>query len=114
MKWKNFFKPTKNKVLFLLFFFAASIFFGFFKMSGCFINDNGVEMCRKCGIEGIFNPFLRPVSFFLANIPQVLFGGGNIQVCGAEFSILFYWPLDIIYQYFISCLIVYFYKKNKR
>ena len=70
MDWKEFLKPTKIKFATLVILFILSIFFGFIR------TDLMVNLCtgpdcppqRECGVEGIFNPLLRPTSFVLANI----------------------------------------------
>ena len=114
MNWKEFFKPTKSKFLFLLFLLIITIFFGFFNMSNCFVDENGKEICRNCGLEGIFNPLLRPISFLISNVFRGLIESGNLQICGANLTLYLLFPLDLIYQYFISCTIIYFYNKSKK
>jgi len=114
MDWKKFLKPSILKFVILIILFLLSIFLGFFKMSSCFLDENGNKACRECGIEGIFNPLLRPISFFLANVIRGLLISHDIQLCGATFAILFYWPLDMIYLYFLSSLIVWIYDKVRK
>ncbi len=114
MQWKEFFKPTKWKILLILFLFIITLFFGFFERSNCFIDENGEEICRECGLEGIFNPLLRPISFLISNVFNGLIESGNLQICGASLTIYALLPLDLIYLYIISSVIIYFYNKSKK
>ena len=66
-----------------------------------------------CGLEGIFNPLLRPFSFIFANLIQGLIIEGDIALCSATFTWFLYLPLDVIYLYFLSCLIILAFKKVK-
>lgn len=91
--------------------FILAFFFGFFRISGCFLDENGIRVCRECGPEGIFNPLLRPISFVLANIIQGLIINGDISLCGAFFALIFYLPLDAIYLYILSGVIYCQYNK---
>lgn len=95
---------NKQFAIFIVLFILA-FFFGFFRTSSCFLDENGISVCRQCGPEGIFNPLLRPISFVLANIIQGLIINKDISLCGAFFAIIFYFPLDAIYLYLLSGVI---------
>ena len=108
---KQFLKPNRGKLLLFLVLICLAFFFGFFKTSSCFLDENGVRVCRECGLEGVFNPLLRPFSFIFANLIQGLIIKGDIALCGAAFAWFLYLPLDVIYLYFLSCLIILAFKK---
>lgn len=106
MDWKKFFKPTLWKIIVFIILIVLSFFLGFFHMSNCFIDENGEELCRMCGVEGIFNPILRPISFIIGNIFGGLISNNNIQMCGAMLLIYSLYPFDLIWLYFfisITC-----------
>ncbi|RLI87072.1 MAG: hypothetical protein DRO76_02920 [Candidatus Altiarchaeales archaeon] len=110
---KEFLKPDRVKLVLFLALLVLLFFFGFFRTSSCFLDENGIRVCRKCGLEGIFNPLLRPFSFIFANLVQGLIIEGDIALCGAAFAWFLYLPLDIIYLYFLSCLIILAFKKKR-
>jgi len=114
MQWKEFFKPTKWKIILLIALLIITFFLGFFERSNCFIDSNGEEICRKCGLEGVFNPILRPISFLLSNVYMGLIESGNLQVCGASLTFYSLLPFDLVYLYIISCTIIYIHKKFKK
>ena len=103
--------PNYAKLGLFLVLLILLFFFGFFRTSSCFLDENGIRVCRECGLEGIFNPLLRPFSFIFANLIQGLIINGDIVLCGAAFAWFLYLPLDIIYLYFLSCLIILAFKK---
>lgn len=110
---KYFLKPSKWKILILIPLVILSIFVGFFKTSNCFVNEEGVSVCRKCGVEGIFNPVLRPFSFLIGNVYKGLIESGYIAICGGP---ALYWPifiLDVSYLYIISCFLHLIISKSK-
>jgi len=105
MSWKEFFKPTKGKIIIFIILIVLSILFGFFETSNCFIDENGEEICRMCGQEGIFNPVLRPFSFLIGNIYKGILESHNFAVCGGP---EIYWSIfifDLFYLYIVSCLL---------
>jgi len=116
MDWKKFLKPTKIKFAILVILFILSIFFGFIR------TDLTVNLCtgpdcppqRECGVEGIFNPLLRPISFVLANIVQGLLMNDDIVLCGGGPAIILFWPLDIPYLYVLSCFAVSIFRRYKK
>lgn len=73
------------------------------------MDESGMEICRLCGVEGIFNPLLRPCSFFIGNVITGLIFNKELAICGT-LSLVIYLPLDFIYWCFISRIIV---KKDK-
>ena len=108
---KEFLKPNCVKLASLLVLFILLFIFGFFRTSSCFLDENGIRVCRECGLEGVFNPLLRPFSFIFANLIQGLIINGDIVLCSAAFTWFLYLPLDIIYLYFLSCVIILAFKK---
>ena len=112
MKIKKFFKPTKEKIIILMILIILSVFFGFFETSNCSI-DAGIEECRLCGSEGIFNPLLRPVTFFVGNLIGGFIEGGDIKYCGADSVFYTLWPLDIILIYIILCFMIFKHDEDK-
>ena len=105
--------PNYAKLGLFLVLLILLFFFGFFRTSSCFLDENGIRVCRTCGLEGIFNPLLRPFSFIFANLIQGLIINGDIVLCGAAFAWFLYLPLDIIYLYFLSCLIILAFRQLK-
>ena len=117
MDWKEFLKPTKIKLVMYAILFILLIFFGFIRTdtdlaaSSCTGLDCPVQ--RTCGLEGIFNPLLRPVSFVIVNIVQGLLMNKDIVLCGVGPVILF-WPLDTPYLYVLSCFAVSIFRRYKK
>jgi len=103
-KFKNLNRNQKRFIIIGALFFL-SLFFGFFRTSGCFIDESGIEICRICGTEGIFNPLLRPISFIFGNVINGLILKGELTICGMT-SIILSYPFDFIYFYIFSGIIV--------
>ncbi len=102
MNWKEFFKPTKTKIIFICIIFAISIFFGFKHIS------------PECNLPGCYsslepNKIIFPLSY---SIVPMFFQRSPILAPIISFGIIYI--VGIFYWYIALCIIIFVFKKLKK
>ena len=96
MDWKEFFRPTKYKIVFVIIVFVLSLFFGFRHIpSNC---EPGMIGCSTSGsLES--NKIIFPLSYTIA---PMFFERSPILAPILTFGVIY--MLGIIYWYLLSCI----------
>jgi len=109
MKFKDFIKPTKRKlIIFLVIAILANLpFIGYFKITtGC----PPPILCTN--FANIFNPVLNPVFFLFGGQDDIPIATYSYSGIGEIYYALMI--LNIIYWYILSCVIILIYNKIKK